>query len=723
MSSKFLLRAVAALALFAASISLRAQTTAFTYQGQLAVNGSAGGGTFDFQFSVYDAVSNGTLIGGPITNLAVTVSNGLFTVAPDFGSAVFTGPNRWLAIGVRTNGSVGAFAGLTPRQALTPSPYALYAPNAGTVTGTLAVSNLPANVALLNGNQTFSGALQFTNPANAFSGNGAGLTNLGLGALNTGGAVTWTGVFRPGPTLSTGSGPAAVAAGDFNLDGQMDLVAVDDNDLTVIVYTNTGNGGFTPSTTNTLVSGANPFYVAVADVNGDGWPDIITANSGNNTLSILTNNRAGGFVLSTNLTGLSTPYFVTAADINGDQKPDLIAANYGNSTLSVFTNNGSGVFVLASSPGTGSQPVAVAVADVNGDGRPDLISANLGGNSLSIITNKGGGQFGTQVPVMVGTNPYDVVAADFNGDGRMDLACVNYTSDTVNILTNNGSGTFTISGGYNAGASPISLAVADFNGDGKPDLVWAADGANYLVVLTNGGSNTFGLASVPLVGANPHSVIAVDLNGDGRPDLVSAGSSVNMLSVLYNTPTYNVGTLNVWGGLTVNTNVIYVAVNGGSVGINNTSPIVALDVHGEVNATGGYEQVSDERYKTNVATLTDALEKILALRGVGFDWRRQDYPDMNFGDARQLGFIAQELANVLPEAVSRDAQGHYTVAYSEVIPVLVEALKEQKRQADAAQQEDAARISALEQRLGEMQKMVDAMAASNGVTMPKPRDQ
>ena len=119
-----------ALVLISSSVQLVAQTTAFTYQGRLLLNGVPASGSYDLRTAIYDASVNGGLLGSPLTNGTMAVSNGLFTVTLDFGAGVFTGASRWLDLAVRTNGS-GAFVSLTPRQALAPSPYALYAPNAG----------------------------------------------------------------------------------------------------------------------------------------------------------------------------------------------------------------------------------------------------------------------------------------------------------------------------------------------------------------------------------------------------------------------------------------------------------------------------------------------------------------------------------------------------------------------------------------------------------------
>jgi hypothetical protein len=124
--------------------------TAFTYQGQLVDNGSPANGNYDLRFTLYDALSAGGTIGVPITNAPTAVSNGLFTVTLDFGGGIFSGNARWLEMGVRTNGSVLAYTLLTPRQELTPTPYALYAPSAGAaataVTATTANSVAPGSI-------------------------------------------------------------------------------------------------------------------------------------------------------------------------------------------------------------------------------------------------------------------------------------------------------------------------------------------------------------------------------------------------------------------------------------------------------------------------------------------------------------------------------------------------------------------------------------------------
>ncbi len=133
---------------------------------------------------------------------------------------------------------------------------------------------------------------------------------------------------------------------------------------------------FAVSNAQTFQTGNDPFSVAVGDVNGDGKPDLVVANHGSNTVSVLLGNGNGSFPSQqTFATGLD-PVSVAVADVNGDGKPDLIAANEFNNTVSVLLGNGNGTFQTQQTFATGIDPLSVAIADVNGDGKPDLVVAN-----------------------------------------------------------------------------------------------------------------------------------------------------------------------------------------------------------------------------------------------------------------------------------------------------------------------------------------------------------
>ena len=156
-----------------------AQTTAFTYQGRLDHGGASANGSYDFRFTIYNAATDGSAISGSATNNATAVSNGLFTVTLDFGSVPFDGGNRWLDIGVRTNGGGDPFTSLNPRQLITPAPYAI---TAARLSGTVPNGGIGG---------AYSNTVMFSNPANQFTGsfigNGSALSNVNattLGGLN-----------------------------------------------------------------------------------------------------------------------------------------------------------------------------------------------------------------------------------------------------------------------------------------------------------------------------------------------------------------------------------------------------------------------------------------------------------------------------------------------------------------------------------------------------------
>ena len=166
------------------ALAARAQTTAFTYQGQLNSSNDAVTGTYDFRFRIFDANSN--VVAGPLTNAPVGVTNGLFTVALDFGASVFNGSSRSLEIAVRGYGDTNAYTALSPWQTLTSVPYAIQSLNAlnavaltaplqaTNLAGTIPNSLLSPNVAVLTNNVIFSGGVTATN----FTGNGYGLSNV-----------------------------------------------------------------------------------------------------------------------------------------------------------------------------------------------------------------------------------------------------------------------------------------------------------------------------------------------------------------------------------------------------------------------------------------------------------------------------------------------------------------------------------------------------------------
>ena len=158
-----------------------AQGTAFTYQGRLNSNGTPAGGTYDFRFRLAADPLGNTYVGSPYLTNGIAVSGGLFTTTMDFGPGLFAGSNYWLEVDVRTNGTV-SYTGLTPLQALTPTPYAIFAGSSSNLLGALPAGQLSGTI--LNSSLPASPSFSGTVTAGALAGNGANVTNVNAASLN-----------------------------------------------------------------------------------------------------------------------------------------------------------------------------------------------------------------------------------------------------------------------------------------------------------------------------------------------------------------------------------------------------------------------------------------------------------------------------------------------------------------------------------------------------------
>jgi hypothetical protein len=166
------------LSLLALAISIRfaaAQDTTFSYQGVLSDGGNPANGLYDLQFTLFGSSTAGSPVTGPLTNAPTAVSNGLFSVILDFGASAFIGPNRWLEIGVRTNGSADPYMSLVPRQPLTPTPYALHAVNAANL---MSFVNAPLDIKI-NGLRALRLEPNATSP-NIIGGSGSNVVTSGV---------------------------------------------------------------------------------------------------------------------------------------------------------------------------------------------------------------------------------------------------------------------------------------------------------------------------------------------------------------------------------------------------------------------------------------------------------------------------------------------------------------------------------------------------------------
>jgi hypothetical protein len=362
-----------------------------------------------------------------------------------------------------------------------------------------------------------------TNSISVFLGNGNGTLTLN----NT--------IFEVGNTPCVNANEAsncALTVGDFNHDGNADLVATSGYDNTVIVLLGHGDGTFSPANGSPVPVGSFPQAVKIGDFNADGLQDLAVANAKDNTISILLGNGDGTFTAAggSPVPVGSFPFFVAVADFDGNGTADIAASNENDNTVSILLGNGDGTFTEAGGspiPDFNYNPGPIIPADFNGDGKVDLAVSNFTpfnstlGN-VNVLLGNGDGTFTNAPgsPITVGVDPWALAAADFDQDGKTDLAVDNYgqiehfETQTLSILRGNGDGTFTTLGSpIQLGQSPNDLVTADFNGDGTTDFAIPelADGTTTVLLNIFTQTETANLPNVTIAGTGTHYVDAVYL--------------------------------------------------------------------------------------------------------------------------------------------------------------------------------------------------------------------
>lgn len=358
------------------------------------------------------------------------------------------------------------------------------------------------------------------------------------------------GVFQAAANYGAGTNPHSVAIGDLNGDGRLDLVVANYSspNVSVLLQSSTTAGTFLAAVN--YGAGANPYWAAIGDLNGDGRPDLAVANFNSNDVSVLLQNVAspGTFQAATSVAAGTRPRWVDISDLNGDGRLDLAVANMGSNDVSVLLQNPAtaGTFQAAVNYAAGTAPYAVTISDLNNDGRPDLSVANSMSSDVSVLLQSSTvrGTFQSAASYGAGTEPWAVATGDLNGDGRLDMAVANFGATSISVILGNPlpnpvAGTLQNAANYAAGSTPLSVATGDLNGDGRLDLALTIYGADSVAVLLQSASTagSFQPAVTYGTGSQPYQVAIGDLNGDGRLDLATANYAANNVSVLLQSPT------------------------------------------------------------------------------------------------------------------------------------------------------------------------------------------
>ena len=247
-----------------------------------------------------------------------------------------------------------------------------------------------------------------------------------------------------------------------------------------------GNFSFHVSTPTGLL----PSFFTLFDVDADGYSDSIIANSGDNTVGVSLRVVGAGFTTIAYPVG-ANPVYVWGASLSNDNYFDVVSANAGGGSVSVLINNGDGTGTFETPVTYAACPDARALVfgDFNSDTRIDMAVRCLSSQRVAILINAGNGVFLPASVYALGGTPRTINSVDFDGDGNLDLVLGLGSANALAVLFGNGNGTFQSPILIPVGLDPgPSIQVRDVDGDSRPDIAVALRGEDAIAVLRNAGS-------------------------------------------------------------------------------------------------------------------------------------------------------------------------------------------------------------------------------------------
>lgn len=372
--------------------------------------------------------------------------------------------------------------------------------------------------------------------------------------------------------LAVGDGPCQVAIGDLDGDGKADLAVANGYENTLSVFRNVSTAGSLTAASFAapfkLAAGPgqnSPYRVVAGDLDGDGKLDLVALSPGGNSVSVFRNRgtpgalSAGSFAARQDFPTGNLPHGLAVQDLDGDGKPDVVTANWSGGTLSVLRNTSAGGTLSFAGPvefvtGPGAQDVALG--DLDGDGKPDVAVANRTARTVSVFRNSSApgsltaDSLAPRVDLPGLPDPIAIALGDLDGDGRLDLAVGSMLLPEGGLVTvfrnlaEPGSLTtnsFAPGVPFPAAGWVHNVALGDLDGDGRPEVALDSELASAVSVFRNLSSpGSFTSASLGArmdfaTGWNAWGLALGDLDGDGRLDAVFGNAYDDTVTIYRNT--------------------------------------------------------------------------------------------------------------------------------------------------------------------------------------------
>lgn len=329
------------------------------------------------------------------------------------------------------------------------------------------------------------------------------------------------------------SAPMGVSSGDLNSDGSLDFVTTNINGTCKVFLSNSFPNSTFSFTSSDLVSSGGNSRIEIDYINSDSFLDLVLVNNTTGSVTVQYGDGTGGFSPSPVFPTGSGCSNLTTNDIDNDGDVDIVTTNELNNDISLLLNDGTGSFAPIANFATDDKPIGVSVFDMNNDGNKDIQVVSSNDNVLNCFISDGSGGFINSINNPLSNTPLMIATGDFNGDSEIDMAITAELGEVMIVLLGNLTGIHEIPNTHATNANATAMCNNDFDGDDNLDIIVANSVNNEFYLYTGLGDGDFN-PPVTFTGVtNPVKCVSDDFNGDSNADVAFIEKSTGQVRVFF----------------------------------------------------------------------------------------------------------------------------------------------------------------------------------------------